>query len=165
MYGIQVDAVYHLLVHNKLLLAWKTGMGKSTVFHVASVMRRGVILMVWPLLALMTDQFRKARQLKSPFGRIFCYNIDQIKGAQQINNLVCDLCSLGKDTTDTYFIFASPQTIPKYSQVLGVLMRRDMIRLIAFDEYHFISVYGRGFRPEVNNLKHRLFLPYLSVSI
>ena len=112
MYSCQVDAVYHLMIHDKLLLGWKTGTGKSTVFHVSGILCRGVVLMIGPLLALMADQFRKARQLKSPFGSIFCYNLDQIKHSEKINDLVSDVCSIETNTADTYFLFASPQTVP-----------------------------------------------------
>jgi len=52
--------MYHLLVHGKLLLGSRTGSGKSLVFHIADALLWGAIFLVGPLLALMSDQYRKA---------------------------------------------------------------------------------------------------------
>ena len=121
LYVSQVEAVYHLMIHSKLLLAMKTGSGKSAVFHLSAILLRGVTLLVGPLLALMADQYRKARELSSPFGKVHCFNLDQIKSSDQVSQVVTDLCSITKDTDDTYFLFASPQTLPRFLSVLKLL--------------------------------------------
>jgi len=72
------------MIHNKLLLAQKTGSGKSVVFQLVGILLRGVVLLVGSLLALVADQFRKVRELSSPFRNDFCYNLDQIKSHDQI---------------------------------------------------------------------------------
>ena len=152
-----------MMVHNKILLAQKTGSGKSIVFHMVDILRRGVVLLIGPLLALMANQFRKAKSISSPFGDVYCYNLDQFKSTDSVTKISCDLCSISSDTNDTYYIFASPQTIPRFSSVIKNLYCRGLLRLLANDEYHFNLVYCHRFRPEVNALKHRLFQPYLRI--
>ena len=84
VYQFQDDLIYHMMVHNKLLLAQKTGSSKSIVFHVVDILRRGVVLLIESLLALMADQFRKAKSILSPFGDVYCYNLDQFKYADSV---------------------------------------------------------------------------------
>ena len=45
-YQYQVDAVFHIMVHHKLLLGQRTGTGKSTVFHLSSILLRGAVLLI-----------------------------------------------------------------------------------------------------------------------
>ena len=161
MYKVQVDAVYHLLVHGKLLLGQPTGSGKSTVFHLSGILRRGIIILVGPLLALMADQFRKARKLRSPFGKVECFNLDQIKSTTSVSDTIAHLCSVRVDTVDTFFCFSSPQTIQRWAKMIRHIINKKTLRLLANDEYHFNSNYGYGFRPEVNALRNNLYSPYL----
>ena len=161
LYKYQVDAVFHIMVHGKLLLGQRTGSGKSTVFHLAGILCRGAVLLIGPLLALMSDQTRKARSLRSPFGAVHTFNLDQIKTFQQVTETVSVLGSISKDTNDTYFLFCSPHTVQRWMTTLRHLISKKILRLIANDEYHFNSVYGFGFRLEVNALKSLLFGPYL----
>ena len=111
--------MFHLMIHNKLLLAQKTGSGKSVMFQLVGVLLRGVVLLVGPLLAQVADQFRKARELSLPFGNVFCYNLDQIKSHDQIVQFTADICPVDSKTNGTYFLFSSPQTIATFSTVLN----------------------------------------------
>jgi ATP-dependent DNA helicase RecQ len=61
--GLQAQVVTEVLAGRDALAVLPTGGGKSVCYQIPSLMRRGVGLVVSPLIALMADQVAALRQL------------------------------------------------------------------------------------------------------
>src|SRR5271165_429295 len=61
--GLQAQVIGEILAGRDALAVLPTGGGKSVCYQIPSLMRRGVGLVVSPLIALMVDQVAALRQL------------------------------------------------------------------------------------------------------
>ena len=54
--GAQLDIVRHIVQGNDAMIIMPTGAGKSLCYQLPALVRKGVTIVVSPLLALMKDQ-------------------------------------------------------------------------------------------------------------
>ena len=115
-----------------------TGAGKSLCFQIPALLLDGPSLVIYPLLALMTDQQRRMEE-----GSLRCvvFRGGQTKEERQSNfQKIMD-----KGPGGAKIILANPEVLQ--SQSLVDQLCKAGIKHIAIDEAHCVSEWGDSFRP------------------
>lgn len=140
----QYEAIEATMTHNRTLIVQRTGWGKSLVYFVCTKLirkqKRGVTMVVSPLLVLMENQIDAAKKIG-----LRC---------DVLNSTVKDrrediLTSLEQDKLD--LILVTPETL--FSDDVQMRLKNIRIGLFVIDEAHCISDWGHDFRLEYGKLK------------
>lgn len=145
----QWEAIDHLVnQRGRILLVQRTGWGKSSVYFIATRLRRdhgaGPTLLVSPLLSLMRDQIQNAEEtLGLEAVTINSSNVKEWEAAKQA--IVDDECDI---------VLVSPERLAKPSFRDDVLAEMEQhFGLFVVDEAHCISDWGHDFRPDYRRIK------------
>lgn len=111
-----------------------TGAGKSLCFQIPALLLDGPTMVIYPLLALMTDQQRRMEE-----GALKCvvFRGGQTKEEQNEN--------FKKIEQGAKIILANPEVLQ--NQTLLDELKKVNIKHIAIDEAHCVSEWGDSFRP------------------
>jgi hypothetical protein len=163
----QEEAISHILALAKddscapLLLVRPTGGGKSAVRDTVGVILAGVSLTISPLLSLAADQTDKiVMRASQAFGNVVSFHLDEIKDKTEQQAVATSVSNLGNDTTQTVFLFASPQVFvnnPIWRKLLDLIIQKKLLRFVSVDEIHLFVHFARSFRQEFAWLKPYLF--------
>ncbi len=138
---LQEDVVRNVLAGRDSLVLMPTGSGKSLCYQLPAVARKGVALVVSPLIALMKDQVDalKARGIAADF-------INSTMTQAEIRRVQMEAYQGKLD-----ILYAAPERVamPRFRDFLHALD----LGLIAIDEAHCISEWGHDFRPDYRNLQ------------
>ena len=138
---LQEDVVANVLAGRDSLVLMPTGSGKSLCYQLRAVARKGVTLVVSPLIALMKDQVDalKERGIAADFINSTMTQAEARRVQMEAYHGKLDI------------LYAAPERIalPRFRDFLHAID----LGLIAIDEAHCISEWGHDFRPDYRNLQ------------
>jgi ATP-dependent DNA helicase RecQ len=138
--GLQEDVVRHVADGGDAVVLFPTGAGKSMCYQVPALARKGVGIVVSPLIALMRDQVEALRQ-----AGVNAATLNSSISAEESSRTFRDLKS-GK--LDLLYVAPERVVLPGFKS----MMQGVPIALIAIDEAHCVSQWGHDFRPEYREL-------------
>ncbi len=138
---MQEEIINTVLSGEDCLVLMPTGGGKSMCYQIPALAKKGLCVVVSPLISLMRDQVEGLKQN----GIAAAYlNSSQSSLEQQ---KVERACAYG----DLKLLYVSPEKLS--SDWFKQFLRSLTINLFAIDEAHCISFWGHDFRPEYAQMK------------
>ena len=132
----QHDVINALLDGEDALVLMPTGGGKSLCYQLPALLLDGVTVVISPLIALMEDQVRAARQLGIPAG--------YLNSSQSSHDREAVRCELRDGNLK--LLYLAPERL-QLEDTLAML-REARLSLVAVDEAHCVSQWGHNFRPD-----------------
>ena len=147
----QIEAINHLITNDDtyLILIRRTADGKSLVPLTVATIRRGIAIILVPLIGLGSDQVEKAIVVDH---NVEAYHADEHK---QLDGQLLRARLLGMEEDEiqhiSAIVFLSASALkeesPWYSTI-AELSRRGNISMLCIDEGHYVYQSGRSFRTD-----------------
>jgi ATP-dependent DNA helicase RecQ len=132
---LQEDIILSVLGGYDTLALLPTGGGKSVCFQVPAMARKGICIVVSPLIALMKDQVQNLNAKGIPA-------IAVVSGMDYREiDIALDNCVYG----NIKFLYVSPERLQ--TPLFRERLKKMQVNLLAIDEAHCISQWGYDFRP------------------
>ena len=149
---LQEEAIRANLAHTDSLVVLPTGGGKSLCYQAPALVRRGLTVVVSPLIALMKDQVDALTRIGVPAARLD----SSLTAAERY------AAERAIRSGSVRLVFTSPERLINTDSPR--LLRDAGADAIAVDEAHCVSHWGHDFRPEYRQLARlREFFPKAAV--
>lgn len=126
----QIQAIEAATRGNDVFLVAPTGFGKSAVFQTTALLRKGITVVLVPLLSLLRDQVGKLREVGVSAG-YFCSEVDSMTEREILFTL---------ENRGYLILYTTPESLSKLRWL------DPLIRTLVVDECHCVTMWGYTFR-------------------
>jgi len=137
----QEEIVAAVLAGEDVLAVMPTGSGKSLCFQLPALARRGLTLVVSPLIALMRDQVAQLVELGVSAAAL--NSASEPSERQRVAHALRD--------RSLRLLYVAPERLAREDTL--AMLRQARVDLFAIDEAHCVSQWGHDFRPEYLRLR------------
>uniref|UniRef100_A0A914YYJ4 ATP-dependent DNA helicase n=1 Tax=Panagrolaimus superbus TaxID=310955 RepID=A0A914YYJ4_9BILA len=140
---LQKSVINVVLSGEDCLIIMSTGGGKSLCYQLPAILKKGITLVVSPLVSLIQDQIMQLKKLE-----IEAVTLNQHTPKEEVKRIQM---ALTDEASNLRLVYVTPEKLAKSKLFMSKLEKcaeAKRLKLIAIDEVHCVSQWGNDFRPD-----------------